>query len=60
MIVIKDVETPKNCFECPFGFIDYRKRGVRKSFVCCITLKAMTSTKRNRFCPIVDGEEVEE
>lgn len=37
------IEFPRNCFECPYG-----RKGK-----CCITNKAMTRTKRNRFCPLV-------
>lgn len=57
-IVLKGVEIPKNCYSCPLGFMRYEK-GYRwgfekREYACCITGKGMTSTKRNRFCPIVD------
>lgn len=64
MIVIKNVKTPKTCYECPFGMVEYiknwgeSKREIRR-LACCITGRAMTSTRRNKHCPIVDGEEVE-
>lgn len=56
---------PHDCYKCPYAqngkvwkyvakydmkFVDYR-------YACMITNKAMTSTKRNRFCPLVEIEE---
>lgn len=61
MIVIKNVKTPRICYECPFGLVEYIKQyGERNRFAWCITDKTMTSIRRNRFCPIVEDEEVEE
>lgn len=67
MIVLKNVKTPKTCYECPFGLVEYIKHGERNRFACCITDKDMTSTRRNKYCPIVDddpwrksGEETDE
>lgn len=53
-------EMPKSCFDCPFGrqgtkyWCTYERKWKQPSlFHCALTNKAMTSTKRNRFCPLV-------
>ena len=59
-ILIRDIEMPKNCYECPFAMEYYStlwmyKSGkFRKDFACVITHKTLTSTKRNRFCPLIE------
>lgn len=63
MVTIElDIDIPKNCYECPLGMVKYM-RGWRfdteqSKFACALTGKNMTSTKRNRFCPM-RGEEHE-
>lgn len=57
-VLIKGMEMPKNCYECPFGLLEYTSqcygKTIRNKFACCITHKTKTSTKRNRFCPLVE------
>lgn len=57
-ILIKGMGMPKNCYECPFGLLEYTSqcyaKTIRNKFACCITHKTKTSTKRNRFCPLVE------
>lgn len=58
--LIKSVEIPENCYKCPFAMEYYStlymsKAGkFRKDYCCVITHKTLTSTKRNRFCPLVE------
>lgn len=55
-VYIPDFELPRNCYECPFAAStympprDYRKR---YDWCCVLTKKALTSTKRNRACPLI-------
>ena len=62
-ILIKGMEMPKNCFECPFGMRNYialrrvESKLVSNDWACVITHKAVTSTKRNRFCPLEEAED---
>lgn len=66
-VLINGMKMPKNCYECQFSFARYdklpSKRGCTElshTYKCCITDKALTATKRNRFCPLVEVDEVEE
>lgn len=63
-VLIKDMEMPKNCFECPFGLFHFKALSMFKcaegDFSCVITHKALTSTKRNRFCPLIEAKEEED
>ena len=66
-VLIKEMAMPKNCYECQFAFARYdklpSKRGrteLSHTYECCITDKALTATKRNRFCPLVEVGKVEE
>ena len=58
-ILIKDMEMPENCYECPLAMEYYStlftaKRGkFRNDYACVLTHKTITSTKRNRACPLV-------
>jgi hypothetical protein len=56
-IYILDTEMPENCYECQFAanyFRPIHKSGRKPcSFACVLTQKSLTSTKRNRFCPLV-------
>ncbi len=54
-------ELPQNCFECPFGITSgsikctylYNFSKPKEYFCkCYFTDKAMTGTKRNRYCPL--------
>lgn len=66
MIIIKThlKELPQNCFECPYalsGTVEqygnrYYIRHKTYHLACFLTGMAMTSTKRNRFCPLEDNE----
>lgn len=57
MKVIVD-ELPRNCYMCPFGihgnrvYIPATAELKRYWYQCFLTQKKMTSTKRNRFCPL--------
>lgn len=59
-ILIKGMDMPENCYKCPFAMEYYStlymsKAGkFRKDYCCVITHKALTSTKRSRFCPLVE------
>ena len=51
-------ELPRDCYECYFGICGsiYKisdLKNERFSYDCFLTHKACTSTKRNRFCPLV-------
>ena len=58
-VYIKDMEMPTSCFDCPLAMQDYttlfgnKLSRTRNSYACVLTHKAITSTKRNRFCPLV-------
>ncbi len=45
MIAIPNMEMPKTCYDkCPF----------KSGYYCSRTGKVVTSTKRNRFCPLIE------
>lgn len=53
-------EMPRSCFECPYGrkgsqYWDTKEMKWKKPsyFHCALINKTMTSTKRNRACPLV-------
>ena len=55
-IYIKNVEMPNNCFECPFAAASYyavHNYNKRLEWGCILTRKTLTSTKRNRACPLI-------
>lgn len=58
-VLIKGMEMPKNCYDCPFAMQDYTTlfgnnfKQTKNSYACVLTHKTITSTKRNRFCPLV-------
>ena len=64
-VIIKGMEMPKNCYECPFAMeyfstLFMNRRGkFRANYSCVIAHKVITSTKRNRFCPLVSADVVE-
>lgn len=66
MIVVKTQmeEMPKNCYQCPFAMLEYKKlskgRFKTVSFGCAATDKTITSTRRNKFCPLIEMNEVKE
>lgn len=52
-----DIEMPKTCYDCPLAMMRYntlfrRGKQISNEFSCVLTHKAITSTKRNRFCPL--------
>lgn len=65
-VLIKGMEMPRTCYECPFAMEHYstlwryKNEKFRKDYSCVITHKAITSTKRNRFCPLEGKEKVTE
>ena len=55
-IYIPNIETPNNCCECPFAAASYCKvhdYNRRLEWGCILTRKTLTSTKRNRACPLI-------
>lgn len=68
MIVVKTQmeEMPRDCYKCPFAMFEYWRfhdsefKPVHGIFRCVATGKTITSTKRNRFCPLAKMDEVEE
>ena len=52
-----DIEMPKTCYDCPLAMMRYvtlfrRGKQISNEFSCVLTHKKVTSTKRNRFCPL--------
>jgi len=58
-ILIKGMNMPKSCYDCPLAMQDYTTlfgnnfKQTRNSYACVLTHKVITSTKRNRFCPLI-------
>lgn len=58
-VLIKGMEMPTSCYDCPLAMQDYTTLFGKKlsrttnSYACVLTHKSITSTKRNRFCPLV-------
>jgi hypothetical protein len=63
-VYIKGMEMPTSCYDCPLAMQDYTTlfgknfSRTRNSYACVLTHKAITSTKRNRFCPLIPLEPV--
>lgn len=59
-ILIKDFadKMPQTCYECPFAVAHITTLLTssfgRGSYCCVLTHKTITSTRRNRFCPLVE------
>jgi len=59
MSILINMEMPKSCYDCPLAMQDYTTlfgktfNRTRNSYSCVLTHKKITSTKRNRFCPLV-------
>lgn len=56
-VYIRDMQIPKNCYDCPFAassFMPTRNYSKRYEWCCVLTKKSLTSTKRNRACPLAD------
>ena len=59
------IPMPENCYQCKFGITGYVREHESRwgwkmkqySHQCILTGKSMTSTKRNRFCPLIECEE---
>lgn len=53
----ENMEVPSNCYECKFAYcrLDALANDdfSRYDFACSLTHKTLTSTKRNKACPIV-------
>ena len=60
-----NMEMPKTCYDCPFAMQSYvtlfgnGTKQIRNSYACVLTHKTITSTKRNRFCPLNTVKDVE-
>ena len=60
-VLIKGMEMPKNCYDCPLAMRRYetlfvKGKRMQRDFACVFTHRAITSTKRNRFCPLMCDE----
>jgi len=61
-----DMEMPKTCYDCPLAMQNYATlfgngtKQIRNRCACVLTHKAITSTKRNRFCPLNTIKDVDE
>lgn len=57
-VLIKEMDVPQNCFDCPLGLISYERshkwKHEKRTCACALSGKMMTSTKRNRFCPLIE------
>lgn len=50
-----DIEMPKTCYDCPLAMQNYVTifgKEAKQINTCVLTHKVITSTKRNRFCPL--------
>lgn len=61
-VYLPNMKMPKTCWECEFALYSYSKlpsEEINKThkFQCVLTDKAITSTKRNRFCPLIEIDE---
>jgi len=61
-VLIKGMEMPKNCYDCPFAMRRYetlfvKGKSIRRDYGCVFTHRTITSTKRNRFCPLMLNDE---
>ena len=56
-VLIKGMEMPKTCYKCKFALARFdslpTQKYKRHDFECVLTEKTLTSTKRNRACPLV-------
>ena len=56
-ILIKGMEMPETCYKCKFALARFdplpTQKYKRHDFECVLTEKTLTSTKRNRACPLV-------
>ncbi len=62
MKAVVTIDMPPTCFECPLAMWEYEtlltsNKHRKNSFACVLTHKAITSTKRSRFCPLKEDEE---
>ena len=56
MVIVKDIDMPKNCVTCPFGIAYASCHGL----YCMFTKKDIKSPlQRMADCPLMDGEQVE-
>lgn len=63
-VLIKGMDMPKNCYECLFAMRHYsplfgnihinKHKKFEYDYSCIITHKMITSTRRSRFCPLVE------
>lgn len=59
-VLIPNMEMPKDCYECPMAMSNYttllgkNHKQTCGIYSCVLTHKALTSTKRNRFCPLIE------
>ena len=56
-ILIKGMEMPETCYKCKFALARFdplpTQKYKRHDFECVLTEKALTSTKRNKACPLI-------
>lgn len=57
-ILIKGMEMPETCYKCKFALARFdplpTQKYKRHDFECVLTEKTLTSTKRNKACPLVE------
>ena len=56
-VLLHGMEMPRTCYECPLALLRYEtlhstSGQIKNDFSCVLTHKTITSTKRNRFCPL--------
>ena len=65
-ILIENITMPKTCYDCPFAMSSFitlyhnKPERVYKEYSCVLTHTAITSTKRNKACPLKEVEENED
>lgn len=56
-IIIKGMDMPETCYKCKFALARFdplpTQKYKRHDFECVLTEKTLTSTKRNKACPLV-------
>ena len=58
-IYIKNMEMPTSCYDCPLAMQYYVTlfgktfNQTKNDYACVLTHKKITSTRRNRFCPLI-------
>ena len=59
------IDMPQTCYDCPFAMRQYEtflvsQKRIKNSCACVLTHKTITSTRRNRYCPLKEMPIIEE